>query len=180
MGLATPIVPQLHPRGRFETALRTRFRTNRPSPKCLGALLLLVNLELRRLRRRREPSIAEGLEPGHQRLVTEALPALTGIPERDHDPAIIGRARCVIGLALGKAAVGGMDAGDRCFVLILRATGKPVDDPESRHVASQISTPTVVADPNPSASRARHAHSESSSKRGASSGSLSASLGHLA
>src|SRR5207249_1383857 len=123
--------------------------------KCLGALLLLVNLELRRLRRRREPSIAEGLEPGHQRLVTEALPALTGIPECDYDPAIIGRAGCVIGLALGKAAVGGMDAGDRCFVLILRATGKPVNDPESRHVASQISTPTVVGDPNPSASRAR-------------------------
>src|SRR5438094_3541938 len=137
--------------------------------KCLGALLLLVNLELRRLRRRREPSMAEGLEPGHQRLVTEALPALTGIPECDYDPAIIGRAGCVIGLALGKAAVGGMDAGDRCFVLILRATGKPVNDPESRHVASQISTPTVGGDPNPSASRARQGHSETSSKRAPSS-----------
>src|SRR5437588_10765408 len=106
-----------------------------------------------------------GLGTRGQRLVTEALPALTGIPECDHDPAIIGRAGCVIGLALGEAAVGGLDAGDRCFVLLLRAAGKPVNDPESRHVASQISTPTVVADPNPSASRARQGHSETRSKR---------------
>src|SRR5439155_164236 len=80
---------------------------------------------------------AERLQPWHQRLVTEALIALTGIPQRDHDPPIIGGTGRVVGLALGKAPVRRMNTSDPRFVLIFGPTGEPVDDAESRHVPSR-------------------------------------------
>jgi hypothetical protein len=96
------------------------------------ALLLPVDIERRFLRGRRKSGVAESLEPWQQRLATEALPALTRVPQRDHDPPIIGGPGCVVGLAFGKTPIRGMNTSERRFVLILGPTGEPVDNAESR------------------------------------------------
>src|SRR3970282_2902063 len=104
------------------------------------APLLLVDLERRLLGRYREAGVAEPWETGNQRVVTEALPALTRIPERDHDPPVIRGTGNVVGLPLWETPVRRMDPTEPRLVLLLGATGEPVDDGEWRHAVSPLAT----------------------------------------
>jgi hypothetical protein len=81
------------------TARRLRFRDVASD---LLRVLELVDLESGFLRWSGEARVPDRLKSGHQRLVSETLPALARVVDCDNDPSIVGRPTDVEELALWK------------------------------------------------------------------------------